>query len=323
MKTFVINNKDKWEDIKIDFADTNIKLIKWNIPKYKDPTKYATKICNTFCSYNTINRWLAHRSLWRYIYKNKEKYAIILEDDAVPIDNFENKLQTILAEAPKDWDILYIGCTGSCDINSFADEVLATAFSSKNRYVYKDNKLCEHIIKPGFPLGTYAYILSYKGAKKLLYDDNLKQVSCDLSYALCKYVVNNDNYEVYAAIPPLIYMDFDADKNEFVHKLIKPIAEYVKVSNQLDMYDVLNMVPIHYRQLDIRITYFAIILFLMAFIVGYFASKNNKKYFTITLTTYLLADMIYSKSTKSILAEIIFVIIFILLGNKISQYAKP
>jgi len=319
MNTYVIVNKNKWEDIKYDFSDTNINLIKWNIPKS------ASKKYNTFCSRDTINRWIAHRSLWQKIYKSKEKYAIILEDDAVPISNFEQKLNTLLSEAPNDWDLLYIGCTGSCDVNSFAEEVLSTVFSTKNKYVYKDNKLCEHIIKPGFPFGTYAYIISYKGAKKLLNDNRLKQINNDLSYTLCKYVVNDANYTVYAAVPPLIYMDFDANKDKMTHKLIKYPAEYIKISKQLDMYDVLNMSPLylHYKQLKIKITYFAILLFLISFIAGYAFSKNSKKYFTIAIILYLLVDMLYSKNTASILTVIILVITFVLLGNKISKYTKP
>jgi len=142
---------------------------------------------------------------------------------------------------------------------------------------------------------------------------------------LCKYVVNDANYTVYAAVPPLIYMDFDANKDKMTHKLIKYPAEYIKISKQLDMYDVLNMSPLylHYKQLKIKITYFAILLFLISFIAGYAFSKNSKKYFTIAIILYLLVDMLYSKNTASILTVIILVITFVLLGNKISKYTKP
>jgi len=147
MNTYVIVNKNKWEDIKYDFSDTNINLIKWNIPKS------ASKKYNTFCSRDTINRWIAHRSLWQKIYKSKEKYAIILEDDAVPISNFEQKLNTLLSEAPNDWDLLYIGCTGSCDVNSFAEEVLVLYLVLKINMFIKTTNYVNILLNQVFRLG--------------------------------------------------------------------------------------------------------------------------------------------------------------------------
>ena len=58
---------------------------------------------------------LSHLNTWKIFLDNTtDQYAIIFEDDIILVEDFTNKLDVIMSHVPKDFDILYIGCTVGC-----------------------------------------------------------------------------------------------------------------------------------------------------------------------------------------------------------------
>jgi glycosyl transferase family 25 len=93
---------------------------------------------------------LSHLFIWQDAIKKNYKNILVLEDDVYFTDDFNEYLDNVMEELPKDYDILYLG--------------------------YKDYFRCEppkngkfnYIYTPYYPLLTHAMIISNKGLKKLI-----------------------------------------------------------------------------------------------------------------------------------------------------------
>lgn len=92
---------------------------------------------------------LSHYYLWKKIVSEKTPITLILEDDASrPCNNFEKLTLKYYKHLPNDWDIFLLGFwlhTGDKD-------------KKINNYIFKVNE---------FAL-THSYLITYKGAQKLL-----------------------------------------------------------------------------------------------------------------------------------------------------------
>lgn len=50
-----------------------------------------------------------HRRVWLHLSHYNDPWSVVLEDDAVPVPDFRNQLQMVLASAPSDVVSLYLG----------------------------------------------------------------------------------------------------------------------------------------------------------------------------------------------------------------------
>lgn len=101
-----------------------------------------------------IGCYLSHIKSWETFLKSKYKYALILEDDAVFVDDFKNKFKELLEEINFPFDIIYLN--DNCE-HHFGDKCLYGTRKTKN------------LFKPGtVGYGLYGYLLSREGAKKLI-----------------------------------------------------------------------------------------------------------------------------------------------------------
>ncbi len=113
----------------------------------KNPSSY-----DDIRSVGEIGCYLSHTNIWKNIVSNNINNCIIFEDDVIPDKNYE-KIIKYLEEIPEDYDIAYLGWW--CRKNMINNH--------KNSYwLHTDNS-----DKPNI-LGLYAYVISNKGAKKLL-----------------------------------------------------------------------------------------------------------------------------------------------------------
>jgi len=333
-KIYVINldeRPDRWRNINLDFIGTGLKLNRWKgmYGKHLSDDKVnnnTSKLCSIFCTPSMIGIWLSHYNLWQHIVKHKENNVLILEDDVVPIKDFTNKLKSYWKEIPKDWDMIYLGCHGSCDKDSLINGVLSTTFNRYNKNVYKNKKLSKHIIKPSFPVGFYAYMLSYKGAKKLINHPYFKKAKYHIDWSVAMQMMDNNNFKAYAITPPLIYPDFDNNKSDNMvvsHKLFEQLFSRIPVSQQLDLQTLLNLSCLYYRPLSISINCFTILLSIIALIIGLFVNKHIKT-FAIFLIFFQLLEIAYTKSQKDkikmLIFEYIISILFLTIGYRIHIY---
>ena len=108
-----------------------------------------------YCLRGQLGVTLSHLSVWNKIVNENISEAVIFEDDAQLTDDFHSKLENILIELPKDYDLLYL----------FIHPKQYTKVTEKSDYYIKDKT---NIVKAYPTFGMVSYILSYSGAKKLI-----------------------------------------------------------------------------------------------------------------------------------------------------------
>lgn len=168
--TFVINmdkDKDRLERITEQLSTLGVKWERFsgiNINENKEHKNLypLSFFCKNFCTDGIIGCAFSHVSLWSKISSLPEGKYLILEDDAVFVDDFWNKYQLFYRHVPSDWDMLLLGCF-FCSANKVGTlESIVQNFSKKNL------KINDHVMKINRFSGLHAYILNPKGAQKLL-----------------------------------------------------------------------------------------------------------------------------------------------------------
>lgn len=133
---------------------------------------------------------LSHYTAYQKIIEYNLNNALILEDDVSFQNDFLNKLNIILKQINNDFDILYLGYSNKINPKSL-----------KNELFIKLNKV----------YGLFGYIVSNKGARKLL---NIFPISQQLDTEISKnfnklnYYVINPNYK-------LIFSDLSSKHSKF------------------------------------------------------------------------------------------------------------
>jgi GR25 family glycosyltransferase involved in LPS biosynthesis len=110
-------------------------------------------ITNTFydkCSEGQLGCFLSHFQLWKYIIKSNLDLAIILEDDVKIYSNFNKTIDTIYENLPVKFDYVHL-----------------FIHPDKQNIQYLEGKDGD-IIPAEDNFGTVAYIISLRGAKRLV-----------------------------------------------------------------------------------------------------------------------------------------------------------
>ena len=118
--------------------------------------KYTLKNPNSYDDIRSVGEigcYLSHTNIWKEIVSNNSNNCIIFEDDVIPDKKYE-KIIKYIEDVPDDYDIAYLGWWSRNNINN----------NNKNsNWLYTVNDSEKSNI-----LGLYSYIISNKGAKKLL-----------------------------------------------------------------------------------------------------------------------------------------------------------
>ena len=153
---YIINmdiNKDRINILNKYFIKQKIKYIRF--PAYNGKLLNEKYLINE----NILNRKhsllkgqlgcaYSHYKLLNQIKKRKESISLILEDDVIIPNNFKTKLNYILNNLPKKWDIIYLGGCNvygekinktNCNINSKCPNMYITPVRYNNTY-----NLCAH-----------------------------------------------------------------------------------------------------------------------------------------------------------------------------------
>ena len=140
----------------------------------------STRVARHFCTKGTIGCYLSHRNFWQRTVElsdpNKEHsttYQVVLEDDVIVADDFMTKIESIIQEldncnATKDgnWDVVLLGALGCVHPEGkYGFNRVAAFMAGGGR---KPRQVTEHCFVPRRPMGMHAYLLSERGAKKLL-----------------------------------------------------------------------------------------------------------------------------------------------------------
>jgi GR25 family glycosyltransferase involved in LPS biosynthesis len=325
---YVINLKgrtDRWNSVRKAFEDTGLELKRWDAVNGKELSEeyiksITTDLCNSICSPAMIGCWLSHYNLWKYIVDNKLNNVLILEDDAIPVDNFRERLDEYWKGVPDNWDIIFFGCSGSCD------NYPITPFVTK--LLYGDNKKVngnDHLIIPSFPLLTHAYMISYNGAKKLTEDEALKKVNYHIDFQMAKYLFNkkDKNINMYAFTPYLVYQDDSSpsDNTNDSHYVITKLTEGLHASEQISLPTLFSTNSCYIRSIGTPISVLTLLIILIWFILNLFPSNIYIKGVLSIILLYEAYELTISKDktkTRTIEFELVVMIMIFL----VLWYAK-
>lgn len=169
--TYIINLKqdvEKYQRMEKRLKNIGINYTRFDAYYGKNlDDKYDPLISNykQFIPKSTIGCGLSHYMVCNNHFKNdKNKIALILEDDAVPLFKDKKIINKIINDAPKDWEIILLytqGCTN-----------------------YKDNSWDVTTLSGS----TMAYLINYKGFKSRFGDDYIVKTHTDIErcFSTCK-----------------------------------------------------------------------------------------------------------------------------------------
>ena len=253
----------------------------------------TTKICNAFCTKGMIGCWMSHRKTWQTIVDNNESYAVVMEDDCKVSDDYAETLQNIINEINEknlDIDFCYLGCFGSCSYKT-PDSLftkIQTQFLSK---INNQNYILDTMFVPKAPVGFQCYLLSNKGARKLLKYLNKVEYHVDVSFLrVSKY------FNVYASKNKIGLQESTANNSILTGSSFPNL-----LNSLLDSFGIMDENKISYSYylstplaefLGTHITVYTIILLLLLLIPRGFALVSFLKFVELSLERELNAKSI-------------------------------
>jgi glycosyl transferase, family 25 len=316
-EVFVINIKhrtDRWKTVNQSFK--GLKLKRWNAIYGKHLTNQQIKemtipFCYFFCGYGMIGCWLSHYLLWEHIVKNKLDRVLVLEDDAYPVKDFENKLIQGLSCIPPNYDLIFLGCGGSCLLPS----ILFGSCSNETICQFDSFK----IIKPGHPLGTHAYIISYQGAKKLFNVLKDQKITGHIDKFLSRHIYSQENFKIYAFSPTIINAYSDAnlsDNTSKDHPLLSLLLKKIQNPYIVDSY---NTQLVCLRKISWNLTPFSLIFMILSFFLGLMLSVQSLKIYIGFIIFYYIIEIIVSHMQINMIYELVLVIFATFIGYNLKK----
>ena len=163
--------------------------------------KNTTALCASICTRPSIGIGMAHMTAWTSIVKNNDDYALVVEDDVTFVPDFYEKLVKALQHVPADYDILYLGCFGCTSDSS----LLTLGGKAAGLIGATDTKTSvnAYIDRPITVVGAHAYIVSQKGARRLL--QQLKgQLWTQIDYCM-QLLITNKLVNAYMTRPRIAF----------------------------------------------------------------------------------------------------------------------
>lgn len=231
-----------------------------------------------FIDFNQIS----HLQIWEKIALGKDSYSIILEDDVILVDNFYEKFNILMRQAPKDFDILYLE-------------------NQNNSFILgKFQK-----IKSPVELNQ-SFVLSKKGAKKLI-----KSTNNDFFGNMS---INSNEIIAYASYKKLF--NNKKSRNNLLNNhpiILNNLLSYIKIDDPKINLGYL-MTQKLYKFGDFTLTNFSIVFFLFGIFVG------NKKDYSLTeanLFFFLLSipDLTRQPNISIGVHYLLFIIPFLIFRN--------
>ena len=154
-----------------------------------------------------------------------------VEDDAEFAPNFHEMVDAISRELPDDFDLLLLGCFQYCN-----PEVSVTPFESSwasvlsRGWPQKAKRYSDHLSIPGFTTGLHAYVLSKKGAARLL--DKFEKASFHVDVALA---LDRGNLRVFSTDPPIVFQDQRVSVSQIAAKppyILNTLFDEIPINDQ-------------------------------------------------------------------------------------------
>jgi len=152
----------------------------------------VTTLCKQIlCNYSIIGCAMSHINLWKQLANSNSEAYLILEDDAILTDSSVNIIKKIENKIDEySIDIVNLYCN---DLGNIFSENIFTI----DKYNFK---------KSVFPLLFTAYIITKKGAKKIL--EKINKISYHIDFEIARINLF-DNLNYYASEIPLVLNNND------------------------------------------------------------------------------------------------------------------
>lgn len=165
----------------------------------KDISKHFTKLYSIYGPRGSIGCALSHLKTWKKFIKSGKDYCVVFEDDVVLKKNFIKRFKRALENVPDDYDILYLGSFGGIPKSNFFTTVFDMLQMSNPLF----DKINKYISKPKVALGAHAYVLSKKGAEKLVTFLD-KNINNHIDYCI-QNLASKNLIKTYTVTPRLAY----------------------------------------------------------------------------------------------------------------------
>lgn len=260
--------------------------------------EYASPFYNLFAQKSVLRIGITHMQIWELAIKNKNPYTMIFEDDVVLNKEFNKYLDICLNNVPDDFDILYLGAIAAYK-NTFGRTFLSL-FNGILPSNYKD--VNDYIKIPHVAVGVHAYVISQKGAVKLLSLLKGKLGSIDFDINILHL---NKKIKRYLVYPELAYQTstFNINKSNNIKSnfpiLLNTLCKNIKVDKYVTLDYLLNASP--FKTFNI--------FFLLFLIFGIILVKICKFNFaTLNLMFFILLyfDLISCNLTFNTIQQVIF-----------------
>lgn len=289
-------------------------LTKLNLPIKRFPAVYGKEVDKNsikdtftndylkFCNDGIIGCALSHISIWQKIITENLDNVIILEDDVIFTNDAASQLQQLYLSFPKDYDIVYIGCSGVCGTK--CKGIFGTQICEK----YNDL-----LNKPIWSTDGHGYILSQKGARKIL----ANILPLDMVFdGKIGYLITNKIINGYSLNKPIAYQTKESSatvdsRKKILGKLFPIINQpifRIPLSYPMDFYfDIYSLIVIvlsiliAYKYKDYSDIYFILLLFFnwIDVIFGYTSLSDRKKNYQSAIDTFV-PIIIYFIITKTL-----------------------
>jgi GR25 family glycosyltransferase involved in LPS biosynthesis len=281
----------------------------------KKVSKYETKEAVSAFYYefgpkSAIGCAIANMNVYKKIVEGDDEYSVIFEDDVVLRDaNATNTIEKIVKEAPRDFDIIYLGCF---DSEFFKNVMGLLAMTSK------EERISENLVRPAIALGTHAYVVSKQGAAKLL-KELYGKVHNHIDYCI-QYLYKSGKLNNYEMTPRIA---FQTSTDTGVSSMITSTTCHPKiVSKYLSSIYVDEMVKASYvatlsvgRLGDIPITVSSIIILLLGVILA--LQKVSIENITLLFWILSIPDLIDLANLRQIMFHYtLFIMPSLILGHK-------
>jgi GR25 family glycosyltransferase involved in LPS biosynthesis len=248
---------------------------------------------------------MSHMLSWRQFLATDDTEAVVVEDDVVFEPAWRETLDETLRHVPRDYDVLYLGCLG-CDATerSAVWPVIGAFLGNASRDVNA------HVRVPDVAFGNHAYVVSRKGAQRLL-DELTGTLDNHIDFCIQR-LARHGRVERYVMTPRVAYqtstdtnvsLNVSSSHPRFVQKLIEPLSiDRMVRLNYLGSVSIARVLP------NVHLNTYSI-LFLA---LGVALSRYSVSTLTTAFVLLSTLDLLYVRRASDGAAVLLHYLLFVL-----------
>ena len=284
-------------------------LAKFNLPFQKiigvpgsalhrdEKQRLASTLCNAFCTPSMIGCAASHLKTWKtFLHESSGDVALICEDDIRVMQDARRQLHNALKEVPSTFDLLYAGCLQCHPTSSSWSAALFRILTAGKIGNEKSEILTQSIYVPQLALGTHCYLVSRRGAKKLIaiFEQNI-------SYHVDVQInANFRDLEVYAMHPPVAHQTFATNSSNNVSQYPALLNSAIKNWTQGGIPGPYVMSAPGGQVFGCVVTNWLVALCFVSVLMGLCARKRSDVWYgMVVITLVVTIPDILSKSMKN------------------------